>query len=77
MAEKIELTPEELSDLEDTIKFRTKTLLLLKQLNGVPEKVTKLETNIGWVSKIVWLIIVSIIVMAFFLIRTNLARGGF
>ncbi len=49
MGEKeIILTPEELDEIKDTIKFRTKVMLLLKHLNGVPGKVTVLGVHIGF-----------------------------
>ncbi len=39
------LTPQELEELKDDIKFRTKVIMQLKQLNGLPERVIKLETH--------------------------------
>lgn len=47
MAEKIELTPQELEEIKDTIKFRECVILKLKELKGVPKKVTVLETKVG------------------------------
>lgn len=46
--DKIELTNEELEELKDEIRFRTKVYLQLKQLNSIPHKVWTLEatTNI-------------------------------
>ena len=45
------LSPEELEDLKDEIKFRTKVVVQLKALVDVPNKVTKLEVHSGihWV----------------------------
>ena len=40
---KIELSQEELEDIKDEVKFRTKVLLSLKRLNGIPERVNRLE----------------------------------
>ena len=45
--EKIELTPQELIDIKDEIKFRTKVIMQLKALNGTPKKVTVLETKVA------------------------------
>lgn len=46
----IKLTTEELEELKDTIKFRTRVALELKilnkTLNNVPQKVIKLETKV-------------------------------
>ena len=35
---KITLTDEELDELKDTIKFREKVVLQLKQINGLPKQ---------------------------------------
>jgi hypothetical protein len=43
MKKEIVLTPEELDEIKDDIKFREKVLLQLKQLNGVPKKVWQLD----------------------------------
>ena len=48
------LTPEELEEIKDNERFKIKTVLLLKQLNGIPQKVWKLET---------WMTILRIIVI--------------
>lgn len=50
----IHLTPQELEDLEDDIKFRTKVIMQLKALNGIPKKVTELSVH----SSIQWTLIV-------------------
>ena len=65
MAEKIELTQQELDDLKDTIKFRECVILKLKQLNGIPQKVTVLETKITLHFWLVGLIVSGILVLAF------------
>ena len=44
----ITLTEEELNEIKDTIKFRTKVCLHLKQLNGIPKKVIILGVHIGF-----------------------------
>jgi hypothetical protein len=46
MDEKIELTPQELDNIKDTIKFRECVMIKLKQLNNIPIKVSKLETKV-------------------------------
>ena len=43
--EEITLTPQELEDIKDTIKFRECVMLKLKALNNIPKKVTVLETQ--------------------------------
>lgn len=63
--EKIELTKQELDDLKDDIKFRTKVVIELKSLNGIPKKVTVLETKIGLHFWLIGLIVSGIIFLAF------------
>ena len=41
----IVLTAQELEELKDVIRFREKVILQLKQLNGIPKKVTRLEVH--------------------------------
>lgn len=56
MPKKIELTREELEEIKDDIKFRTMAYLQLKQLNGIPEKVTILGVKVkiyGWLIGII------------------------
>ena len=60
----IELTPRELEDIKDDIKFRTKVTLDLKCLqmkmdsvNGVKNSINWLKANVG----IHWLLILTII----------------
>lgn len=69
MEEKIELTQQELEELKDDIKFKTKTTLTLKHvcskldnLNDIPKKMSVLETKVGiqW-----WFIGVILIVLGF------------
>jgi len=43
MGGKIELTPQELEEIKDEVKFRTKVIIELKRLNGIPERVNRLE----------------------------------
>ena len=57
MHDKIILTPQELEDIKDTIKFREKVCLQLKQLNGIPDKVRSLSTQ----SKGQWVILMLIL----------------
>ena len=54
---KITLTPQELEDIKDTIKFRTKILIEIKRLCGLPQQVTSLKV---W-SKVQWFLICVII----------------
>ena len=58
MEEKIELTPQELEDIKDDIRFKEKTTLTLKhlcgkvdKLNGIKDKVTSLQIHrvIHWI----------------------------
>lgn len=58
MQKEITLTPEELKELKDEIKFREKVCLHLKQLNGIPKKVWQLQVE----SKIYGVIIIGIII---------------
>ena len=53
----ITLTPQELEDLKDEIKFREKVVFQLKQLTGVPEKITRLEVF----SYVQWILIMFIL----------------
>ena len=41
----ITLTPQELEDLKDDIKFRTFVKITLKQLTSIPQRVDSLETH--------------------------------
>ena len=52
----IKLTPAELEEVKDTIKFRTMMLIQLKGLNGIPKKVWEYGVQI----KIQWCLIVSV-----------------
>jgi len=65
MAEEIKLTPQELEEIKDTIKFRECVILKLKQLNGTPKKVTILETKMALHFWLVGLIVSGIIFLAF------------
>ncbi len=59
----IVLTREELDeikeDIKDEIKFRTKVLVELRLLNGLPVKVTRLEV---WVA-VLWVLVSGIVFM--------------
>ena len=59
----IVLTREELDeikeDIKDEIKFRTKVLVELRLLNGLPAKVTRLEV---WVA-VLWVLVSGIVFM--------------
>ena len=57
MTENITLTPQELEDLKDDIKFREKVLIQLKGLNGIPQTVWKLQV---W-SRLQWLLLLTIV----------------
>ena len=56
---KIVLTEQELEDIKDTIKFRTKIVLQLKQLNDIPNTVRTLKV---W-GTIHWFLIGSILLI--------------
>jgi len=87
MVNNITLTPQEHEDLKDTVKFRTKTSLYLKQLvedfrehceSSQPfrddVKVLKTHRNIQW-----WFIggiSLSIILAAIYIIKVNMAGVG-
>ena len=53
----ITLTSEELQALTDDIKFRERVLIQLKMLNGIPQKVVKLEIH----SAIHWALLILIL----------------
>lgn len=64
--QEIRLTPQELEDLKDDIKFKVKTTLVLKNLcvkidalNGVPLKVVRLESKVGL---LIWLIPIILVI---------------
>ena len=72
MADEIKLTHEELEEIKDTITFRTKTTLILKNLKNEVDKLCTLKGNIATVTtyqKIQWWfiggIIMSILGLAF------------
>ena len=46
MNKEVTLTEHELEDLKDTIKFRTKVVMQLKQINGLPDRVKAVETKV-------------------------------
>lgn len=71
MDEKIELTPQELEELKDEIKFRECVMLKLKALSGVPEKVTVLNVMVKIHAWLIGLIVLGILGLAF----RVLARG--
>lgn len=64
MDRKIELTPEELEELKDDIKFREKVMLQLKQLNGIPQKVIRLETEMKIYAWLIGIITIGILGLA-------------
>ncbi len=53
----IVLSPEELEELKDEVKFRTKVVMQLKALSGVRDKVIRLEVH----SAIQWGLLLAII----------------
>lgn len=57
----IVLSEQELEDIKDTIKFRTKILIEVKRLCGLPQKVWTLEV---W-SKVQWFALTAIVGMLF------------
>lgn len=63
--EKIELSPQELEDIKDTIKFRECVMLKLIALKDIPKKVTILETKMVIYVWIMRAIILGILGLAF------------
>jgi hypothetical protein len=63
--EKINLTPQELEEIKDEIKFRTKVMLALKALNGIPKKVVILETQQKTQWWLLALVVTGIVSLAF------------
>ena len=60
----IELTPRELEDIKDDIKFRTKVTLDLKYLQMKMDSVNDVKNSINWLKANVgihWLLILTII----------------
>jgi len=62
---KIVLTPQELEDLKDEIKFREKVVLELKSLNGIPKKVWTLGVFSGIHTTVIIGVILCVVGMAF------------
>ena len=56
--QKIELTPQELEDIKDDVKFRTTVLIGLKELKGIPRKVLILGVQVG----LQWFLLIAILV---------------
>lgn len=54
----VTLTTQELEDIKDTIKFRTSVMLNLKQLKGVPDRVTRAEVKLN----VQWFLIAGVLV---------------
>ena len=71
MAEKIELTSQELEDLKDTIKFRECVILKLKELRDVPKKVTILETKMVVYAWLIGVIVIGLLGLAFRILIKN------
>ena len=71
MTDEIKLSHDELEEIKDTIKFRTKVLEALKSLAGVPQKILILESQ----QKVQWWFIAGIIMgilsLAFRLLATK------
>lgn len=44
----IELTPQELEDIKDDVKFKTMVAISLKELRGIPKKVWGLSLQVGF-----------------------------
>ena len=72
MEPKIELTPQELEDIKDTIKFRECVMLKLNALKGIPIRVTKVETKVLVYGSLVIILIVGVLGLAF----RVMANGG-
>lgn len=58
----ITLTKQELEDIKDTIKFREKVLLQLKQLNGIPKQVWSLRVKVNLLYAVVTGVVITWIV---------------
>lgn len=71
MDEKIELSPQELEDIKDTIKFRECVMLKLIALKDIPKKVAVLETKMVIYAWLIGTVILGILTLAF----RVLARG--
>lgn len=69
--EEITLSPAELEELKDEIKFRECVILKLKGLKDIPKKVTILETKMVIYAWLIGIIIVGILSLVF----RVLARG--
>lgn len=65
MEEKIELSPQELEDIKDTIKFRECVMLKLKALKDIPKKVTVLEIKMVIYAWLIGAIVLGILGLAF------------
>jgi len=65
MSEEIKLSPQELEELKDTIKFRECVILKLKQLNNVPKKVTILETKMLVYAWLIGVMVAGMLGLAF------------
>ena len=63
-ATEITLTPTELEDLRDTIKFRENVWLRLKQLNSTPHRVTILETKMAVYAWLIGIVVIGIVGLA-------------
>ena len=60
----IVLTPQELEELKDTIKFRERVYLELKMLRGVPNRVLRLGIQVGCQWGILLIVLGAIITKA-------------
>ena len=71
MGDEIKLSHDELEEIKDTIKFRTKVLEALKGLCGVPQKIIIIESQ----QRVQWWFIAGIIMgilsLAFRLLATK------
>ena len=60
MDEIIELTPQELEDIKETIKFRECVMIKLKALKGVPDRITKAEAKLFF---LMWIIPIGLSIL--------------
>lgn len=66
---KIEITPQEIEEIKDTVAFRTKLLYFMKQLEDMPIKVTVLETKVAGNARVLGVLLLSILGIAAWAIK--------
>jgi hypothetical protein len=74
MKKEITLTEAELEATKDAVAFRTTCLLQLKQLNGIPDRVTKIESRCGICQAVGASVILSIMGIAVFCVQKVIGK---